>query len=83
MTISGLAVFVWLQLSSQMVIELDDVQIEGDIRRPNIIEMEGSKLTQSIEKAALFNLLSLEKKLLKLRPLESFRKSRNSAIKAP
>jgi len=64
------------------VIELDEVQIEGDIRRPNIIEMEGSKLNQSIEKAALFNLLSFEKKLLKLRPLDSFRKSKNSAIKA-
>ncbi|MBN8556018.1 MAG: hypothetical protein J0L93_11275 [Deltaproteobacteria bacterium] len=47
------------------VIRLDEVIIEGNLRRPNLIEIQGSKLDEKVQRTALQNLIRLEEKLLK------------------
>lgn len=46
------------------IIRLEDILIEGTIRKPPLIELQGSDPSQTLEKAALKNLIELEKKLL-------------------
>lgn len=58
---------------SRPVIELDELQIEGEAKRPPIIELESSPLEKKIQQAALRNLIRLEKKLLKRRTASSER----------
>lgn len=61
------ALFFFMIISqSRPVIRLDDSIIKGDVRRPSVIEVQGDKdLSESIERAALNNLIALEKRLLK------------------
>jgi len=56
-----------LALLALPVIHLDEVYVEGSIRKPSLIELKKSHLPEAIEKAALSNLIRLEKKLT--RPL--------------
>lgn len=70
--------FFSLALISQdkPVIELDQVEIEGELRRPQSIDLPASRLPQMIEEAALFNLKNLEKELLKARPPSAYPESK-------
>lgn len=70
---------LFLMLGQRPVIELDDLNIEGEIRRPSIIDLEKPRLNEKIEKNAVLSLIQLEKKLLKPRDLEAFRKETKSA----
>lgn len=71
---------LWSFLISQKpVIELDDLIVEGEIRRPRVIQLQGSRLPEALEKAALFNLIELEKRLLEPRSPEAFSDSKKSA----
>jgi len=61
---------VWVLFLGELpstVIELDQVQIEGEIRRPPLVELESSRLSEVIEETALQNLIELEKRLLEPR----------------
>lgn len=66
-------------IGQRPVIELDDLNIEGEIRRPSVIDLEKPRLSEKIEKNAVLSLIKLEKKLLKPRDLEAFRKEAKSA----
>lgn len=60
-------IFLWFLLVSadKPVLQLDDIYIEGSIRRPPITEIGGSRLQQKINEAAVMNLKKLEERLLK------------------
>jgi hypothetical protein len=62
-----LSVFLISADGVKPVIRLDEVIIEGNLRRPNLIELRGSHLDEKVQKAALQNLIRLENRLLKLR----------------
>ena len=53
------------------VIRLDEVIIEGHLRRPSMIEIQGSKLDEKVQKAALQNLIRLEQRLLRANPIKN------------
>lgn len=57
--------FFALLLSDKPVIHLDEVIIDGKVRKPSLIEIEGSKLNDQIEAVALRHLLKLERELQK------------------
>lgn len=55
----------WLLLmaAEKPVLRLDEIYVEGHVRRPPVTEVEASRLNAKIEEAALSNLLKLEKRL--------------------
>ncbi len=63
---------------AQPVVDLEEILIRSDLKRPMIHEIKASQLDQAIENAALFNLLQLEKKLLSPLTLEGYRESKKS-----
>ena len=63
---TGITLFLLIQ-TERPVIQLEDVVIEGQVRRPPIVEMKDSKLNETLEEMALKNLIRLEKKLLEPR----------------
>jgi len=70
---------LFLMISQRPVIELDKLYIEGQVHRPPVIELEKSHLEEKIEKTALYNVIQLEKRLLKPATLDDFKKSAKSA----
>jgi hypothetical protein len=56
---------IQLMSSERPVIRLDELRIEGQIKRPGITEIESSKLERDIEEIAFSSLIRLEKELLK------------------
>ncbi len=62
-------IFVLLSLgltfADRPVIRLEDSYLHGNVRRPNLVELEGSKLDRMVEAAALKSLIRLENQLLK------------------
>lgn len=75
-----MSLLFWIILIQQRpVIKLDDLVVEGEIRRPRLIHIEASRLPEALEKAALFNLIELEKRLLEHRPPGHFPKPQKSA----
>lgn len=74
-----LEIFILTLLVSQRpVIELDELEIEGELRRPKVIDLQGSRLSERLEESALFNLIQLEKKLLKPLSLEELENQKPS-----
>ena len=63
-----------LVLVSVPVIELDEMYIEGKIRKPALIELKKSNLTTKIEQAAVSNLVRLERKLTEPLLVKEFRR---------
>ncbi|MDB5039054.1 MAG: hypothetical protein JWQ35_2582 [Bacteriovoracaceae bacterium] len=62
---SSFFLFAFLVASEKPVIRLDEMTIEGHIRRPALVELEGSKLQDHIDEVALSSLMRLESELLK------------------
>ena len=71
------SLFLFLVLEQNPVIQLDDIEVTGNVRKPNTVELEKSHLDEKVEKAALSNLTRLENDLTKplkmkdLSPLKS------------
>jgi hypothetical protein len=67
--------FLFFLISAEKpVLRLDEIYLDGSIRRPPITEIDGSRLQEKIESAAVFNLTKLEAELT--RPLK-----RSKAVK--
>lgn len=49
---------------SQPIIRLDQIEVEGSVRRPPVTSIEASRLDETTQKIALNNLIRLEKQLL-------------------
>lgn len=64
------AFLVILLIQAKPVIRLDEALIEGDIRKPGIIEIHSTNVEKKIEEIALKNLVRLEEELLKPRKPE-------------
>ena len=62
-----ISIYLFLQMisSDKPVIRLDEVIIEGNIRKPALVEISGSKLNERVEEIALSSLIRLENELLK------------------
>lgn len=73
------AIVFWAFLLSQPVIQLDEVLIRSDMKRPKIHEIKARDMRQAIEMASLFNFQKLEQKLLEPLTLEVYRESKKSA----
>jgi len=69
----------WAFLPSQPVIQLDEVLIRSDMKRPKVHEIKARDMRQAIEMASLFNFQKLEQKLLEPLTLEVYRESKKSA----
>lgn len=67
-----------LQGDERTVIRLDEVYIEGSVRRPPVTDLQGSQLTDKIQASALNNLIRLEKRLLKPISLKEYSSQKHS-----
>jgi len=59
-----------LQLAAQdrPVLRLDEALIQGNVRKPKLIEIKASQLDELVQQAALRNLVQLEARLLQPSP---------------
>ncbi|MGA0164686.1 MAG: hypothetical protein ACO3LE_10665 [Bdellovibrionota bacterium] len=74
-----LTIVFWAFSPSQPVIQLDEVLIRSDMKRPKVHEIKARDMRQAIEMASLFNFQKLEQKLLEPLTLEVYRESKKSA----
>ncbi len=61
-------------LTQRTVIRLEDLYIQGNVKKPPLVELKASQLDQKVEEAALANLIRLEKDLIKPLSVEELRK---------
>lgn len=65
----------WCLIAAEKpVMNLDEIYVEGTIRRPSITEIEGSRLQQKIEETAVSNLMKLERELTRALSVEEYRR---------
>jgi len=57
---------------SQTVIELDDLVVEGEVRRPSLIELRESGVQSQIESLSFQTLIDLERRLLEPKEFNGF-----------